>query len=361
MSASQSRTAQVLHWARSNLFPTPTASVATVLASSVGLWLVGTALRWLVVDAYWAGSEPGACPDKSAVCWPFIRARYAQFLYGFYPLAERWRIDASVIGIILLVLLFPALSRRIPLHRLVGIVLAALVLVLALCRGGWAGLEPVPTSSWGGAFLSTIAVVTVFAVAFPLGVLLALGRNSRLALVRTFCTLWIEFWRGVPALVVLFMATIMFPLFAPEGVNVDKLVRALAAMAVLMSSYLAEAVRGGLASVPIGQIEAATALGLGYWRRTILVVLPQALAAAVPQITSNLIGLTKETTVLLVIGIPDLLGMVNAAAADPAWLSDGVVATGYIFAAATFWIVCFGLSRLGARLEARLRAGQGVS
>jgi general L-amino acid transport system permease protein len=353
--------AGLAHWARANLFPSPTAAVATILASLAGLWLAGAALQWLVLDAYWAGSEPAACPDKGAVCWPFIRARYTQFLYGFYPLEQRWRIDASVVGLVVLVPALRALSRRVSLDRLVALILLALLLVLAVCRGGWAGLEPVPTARWGGAFLSTIAVATVFALAFPLGVLLALGRNSRLPLLRTSCALWIEFWRGVPALVVLFMATIMFPLFMPEGVNIDKLVRALAAMTVLMSSYLAEAIRGGLASVPAGQVEAATALGIGYWRRTVLVVLPQALAAAVPQITSNLIGLTKETTVLLVIGIPDLLGMVNAAAADPAWLSDGVVATGYVFAAIVFWIACFGLSRLGARLETRLRAGQGTS
>jgi general L-amino acid transport system permease protein len=361
MSASSASASPVLRWARDNLFPTPTASIATILAFFAGLWVVGSVVQWLIVDAYWAGSEPGACPDKSAICWPFVRARYSQFLYGFYPPAERWRIDVSFIGVVVLALSSRMLVRRISLDKLVAVVLLALLAVLAVCRGGWGGLELVPTASWGGAFLSTIAVVTVFAAAFPLGILLALGRNSRLTLLRTFCALWIEFWRGVPALVVLFMATIMFPLFAPAGLNIDKLVRALVAMTVLMSSYLAEAVRGGLASVPTGQIEAATALGLGYWRRMVLVVLPQALAAAVPQITSNLIGLTKETTVLLVIGIPDLLGMVNAAAADPAWLSDGVVATGYLFAAFVFWIACFALSRLGARLEKRLRAGQGAT
>ncbi len=168
-------------------------------------------------------------------------------------------------------------------------------------------------------------------------------------------SLWVEFWRGVPALVVLFIATIMFPLFVPEDFKIDKLVRALLAMAILMSCYLAEAVRGGLASVPLGQVEAASALGLGYWQRNFLVVMPQALSAALPQIASNLIGLTKETTVLLIIGIPDLLAMVNAAAADPAWLSEGVLMTGYVFTAAVFWVCCFALSIYARHLERRLR------
>jgi general L-amino acid transport system permease protein len=353
-----SRASTAIEWARRNLFPSPGAAVASIVAGLTGVLLLASALQWLVVDAYWAGSEPAACPDKSAICWPFVRARWEQFAYGFYPLEQRWRIDASLVVLALLLLALRALRGRVSIGQRLLVAGLGVAALLSVCRGGWAGLPLVPLATWGGAFLSVVAVAAVFAAALPLGVLLALGRASSLPALRAFCSLWIEFWRGVPALVVLFMATIMFPLFAPAGMEIDKLVRALIAMTILMSSYLAEALRGGLASVPVGQIEAAKALGLGYWRRTVLVVLPQALAAALPQITSNLIGLTKETTVLLVIGIPDLLGMVNAAASDPAWLSDGVVTTGFVFATAVFWLACFGLSRLSAKFEARLRVGQ---
>lgn len=341
-------------WLRENLFASPATSVASALAFAVALWLFAGALQWLILDAYWAGSTPQACPDKGAACWPFIRARLDQFLYGFYPVAERWRIDAGLAlgaGFVALVVWRPF---RIPVWCALLAGYASLALALALFRGGWAGLVSVSTAQWGGAFLTLVTVATVFALALPAGVLLALGRASPLPLVRALCSFWIEFWRGVPALVVLFIATIMFPLFMPAGFGMDKLLRAQLAMAILMSCYLAEAVRGGLASVPAGQLEACHALGLGYWRRNFLVVLPQALAASLPQIASNLIGLSKETTLLLVIGIPDLLGMVNASASDPAWLGEGVLMTGYAFTAAIFWTFCFGLSLCSRRIERRL-------
>lgn len=344
-------------WARANLFSSPAASAASLIALALGTWIAAQSLQWLVWEAYWSGSEPQNCPDKSAACWPFVRARIAEFFYGFYPIEQRWRIDTGLAAGVVLAVVGKLLPRRRRLPVLAPAAPLCLLLALALFHGGWGGLERVPTALWGGAFLTVVCVATVFALALPCGVLLALGRTSRLPAVRALCALWIEFWRAVPALVVLFIATIMFPLFMPANVDVDKLVRALAAMAILMSCYLAEALRGGLYSVPNGQVEAAQALGFGYWQRTWLIVLPQAFTAALPQIASNLIGLLKETTVLLVIGIPDLLGMINAAASDPAWLGEGVIITGYIFAAAVFWVSCFGLSLYARSLERRLSAG----
>lgn len=344
---------------RALAFASAGSTIASVVALALGAALIFALAQWLVLDAYWAGSGPEACPDKRAACWPFIRSRLDQFFYGFYPAGERWRIDVGL-ALILLPVLLPALRiRGIRLLHLALLTVVGLVAAMALFRGGWGGLVRVPTDRWGGAFLTIITVVSVFVVALPSAILLALGRRSSLPLVRSLCATWVEFWRGVPALVVLFVAIIMFPLFMPPGIASDKLLRALIAMAILMSCYLAEAVRGALASVPQGQVDAAYALGLGYWRTTYLVVLPQALPTALPQITSNLIGLFKETTVLLVIGVPDLLGMVQAAAADPAWLSEGVLMTGYFFAAAVFWICCFGLSRYSRQLERRLTAHRG--
>lgn len=344
---------------RSQLFSSPGSAIASVVALALGVGLTVVLLQWLVLDAYWVGSDPSACPDKRAACWPFILTRLDQFFYGFYPRDARWRIDLGLALIFLPVVLSMMRIRRIRGPWLISLGVAALAVALLLFRGGWAGMPRVPTDRWGGAFLTIVTVATVFMAALPAGIALALGRRSSLPLVRTLCATWIEFWRGVPALVVLFVAIIMFPLFMPAGVASDKLLRALIAMAILMSCYLAEAVRGALASVPQGQLEAAHALGLGYWRTTFMVVLPQALPAALPQITSNLIGLFKETTVLLIIGVPDLLAMVQAAASDPAWLSEGVLMTGYLFAAAVFWICCFGLSRYSRHLERRLTAHRG--
>lgn len=344
---------------RTQAFSSIGATIASVVALALGAASIVGLAEWLVLDAYWLGSGPEACPDRRAACWPFISARLDQFFYGFYPTGERWRIDLGLALILLPVLLSALRIKGIRVLHLALLTVVGLVAAMALFRGGWGGLVRVPTDRWGGAFLTIITVTSVFVVALPAAILLALGRRSSLPLVRALCATWVEFWRGVPALVVLFVAIIMFPLFMPPGIASDKLVRALIAMAILMSCYLAEAVRGALASVPQGQIEAAHALGLGYWRSTFLVVLPQALPTALPQIASNLIGLLKETTVLVIIGVPDLLGMVQAAAADPTWLSEGVLLTGYFFAAAVFWICCFGLSRYCRQLERRLTAHRG--
>ncbi len=344
-------------WLRRELLSSP----LNVLLTLVSLYLVwrlgGAAWQWLVIDAQWQGSGPEACPDRSAACWPFIRARFGQFMYGFYPAAERWRVNLGVLlGVALaLPLLWPRLRRRARAALLVAFGWPAIG--LGLFRGGWLGLPVVETSQWGGFFLTLVAAGFVLATALPLAVLLALGRQSGLPLLRSVCAFWIEFWRSVPALVLLFVAIVMFPLFMPPGIEIDKLLRALLALTILMSAYLAEAVRGALQSIPRGQYEAADALGMSYWQRTRLVILPQALPVALPQITSNFIGLFKETTVLLVIGLFDLLGMVQTAASDPQWLSTGVTATGYLFAAAFFWVFCFAFSRYTAWLERQ--AGQG--
>jgi general L-amino acid transport system permease protein len=341
-------------WLRRNLFSSLTSTLLSVLLLSAALWVAVVLAQWLVVDAYWAGMGPAACPDKGAFCWPFVRERYDQFLYGFYPVEHRWRIDVGLAAAAALILSFAFGPRSYRRFGFPSLALVYVVAAAALFLGGWGGLEYVPTHRWGGAFLTLVTVAFVFALALPAGVLLALGRTSMLPLVRSLCALWIEFWRGVPALVVLFVATIMFPLFVPENINVDRLLRALIAMTILMSSYLAEAVRGALSAVPQDQHEAAQVLGLGYWRRMFLVVMPQALSTALPQIASNLLGLLKETTVLLVIGVPDILGMVQAAASDPAWLSEGALMTGYLFTAVVFWVCCFGLSQYSRRLERQL-------
>jgi len=308
-------------------------------------------INWLVIDAQWSGATPADCPDKSAACWPFIRVHMNQFLYGLYPQSEQWRVNLGVgIGVLASAPLFvPKFHHRAWLIPLLIAFYAAIGLGLFL--GGHFGLVYVETSKWGGFFLTLVTAVFVLSTSLPVAVLLALGRESRLPIVRIAATTWIEFWRSVPALVVLFVAIIMFPLFMPKEVEIDKLLRALMALTILMSAYMAESIRGALQAIPRAQYEAASALGLGYWRRTFLIILPQAIPTALPQITGNFIGLFKETTILLIVGLFDLLGMVQNAASDAEWLSSGVSATGYLFAALFFWACCFGLSRFSARLE----------
>ena len=340
-----------LKWARINLFSSP---VNTLLTCACGylIIMVGIPLvNWLVIEAYWFGTTPADCPDKTAACWPFIRVRFDQFMYGLYPEAERWRINMGMSLIFLSAL--PLFIPRFPGKRwLIPVLIIAWPLIgVGLFLGGHFGLAYVETGKWGGFFLTLITALFVLSTSLPIAVLLALGRRSSMPLVRVCCATWIELWRSVPALVVLFVAIIMFPLFMPEQVEINKLLRALGALTVLMSCYMAEAIRGALQSIPKGQYEAAEALGLGYWQRTFMVVLPQAIPVALPQITSNFIGLFKETTVLLIIGLFDLLGMVQNAASDPTWLSPGVSATGYLFVALFFWLFCFSLSRYSARLE----------
>ena len=341
-------------WLRRNLFSSWWNGAVSMLLLGLLAVLVANLFQWLILDAQWAGNEPSACANTSALCWPFVRARWEQFLYGLYPSEETWRIR---LGLGIGALLGVALAiRRMPARRWIAafLLLAYPPLAWVLFSGGAAGLVPVETSLWGGFFLTLVVTGSVFWVSLVGGVLLALGRHSRMALVRQACTVWIEFWRAVPVLVLLFVVIIMLPLFLPANIEIDKLGRAMIAFAILMSTYLAEAVRGGLQSLSVGQYEAARALGLNWRQSRLHVVLPQALAVALPQITSNFIGLFKETTVLLVIGLFDLLGEVQRAASDPQWLGTGTTAAGYIFVAAFFWTACFCLSRASSRLERRM-------
>ena len=344
---------ELIPWLRKNLFASHLNTVLTLLSLALLYWVGRPLVDWLFVDAYWLGTTPDACADKSAACWPFIWARFDQFMYGLYPIDQRWRLNAGIVlGVLLVVPLF--LPRFRHNASWLGVIAVAFPLIgKLLFLGGVFGLPYVETSKWGGFFLTIVAAVFVLSTSLPIGIALALGRRSSWPLIRIVCATWIELWRSVPALVLLFVAIVMFPLFMPPGGEVDKLLRALIALTVLMSTYLAEAIRGALQSIPKGQYEGAKALGLGYWQRMFLVILPQALPIALPQITSNFIGLFKETTVLMIIGLFDLLGMVQTAASDPAWLSLGTTATGYCFAGLFFWMFCFGFSRYTAYLERR--------
>lgn len=495
-------TAGLVGWLRQNLF---SSIWNTLLTFGVGLFLgliAWTILDWAVLRAVWTGADREACAIEGAgACWPFAWAKFPQWMFGFYPVEERWRpalvfvIGAlalvpmlmpsapaktwnalfllviypvaglillsggnfnftvgtylSVLGVVLLAgVLLPVASRGLeggvksnragvlaalvavapallwlvaeavaalaglisltgielpgfaasaftafrdavnghwltPYVLALAVVLAAGFTVLSLraegprARGalaGWVtagvavlavfllldidfGLVPVETANWGGLLVTLVVSVVGIAASLPLGILLALGRRSSMPVVRLLSVIFIEVWRGVPLITVLFMSSVMLPLFLPEGVTFDKLLRALIGITLFSSAYMAEVVRGGLQAIGKGQYEGAMALGLSYWQMMWKIVLPQALKISIPNIVSNFIGLFKDTTLVLIVGIFDLLGMINAGTQDAKWASEQTGNTGYFVAAIIFWAFCFGMSRYAMFTETRLNAG----
>jgi len=346
-----------LGWLRRNLFSSPFNVALTVLALYLLLTLIPPLLRWALLDATWSGDNREACAANRGACWIFIRVHLDQFLYGFYPEAQRWRINTVVL--LLLLGAAPLFIRTVPAKlkpRLgLGLLLVYPIIAIVLLKGGVFGLVAVDTSSWGGLLLTLVIAGVGMTAALPLGVLLALGRRSDMPAIQTLCVTFIEFWRGVPLITVLFMSSVMLPLFLPAGMNFDKLLRALIGVSLFQAAYMAEVVRGGLQAIPKGQFEAAAALGLGYWKSMLLIVLPQALKLVIPGIVNTFIALFKDTSLVLIIGLFDLMNIVHNATTNPEWL--GFSTEGYVFAAAVYWLFCFGISRYSQNLEKRLHTG----
>ncbi|MDQ5909811.1 MAG: ral L-amino acid transport system permease protein [Pseudomonadota bacterium] len=346
-----------LGWMRRNLFSSPSNIALTALAAYL-LWIaLPPLLNWTVFKATWSGDTREACQANSGACWVFIRVHFDQFLYGFYPEAQRWRVNLAVLLLILgaaplfTQIITNAAKVKLGLSLLVGYPIIAFILF----KGGLFGLPDIETSRWGGLFLTLVIAGVGMTAALPLGVLLALGRRSKMPAIQTLCITFIEFWRGIPLITVLFMSSVMLPLFLPEGMNFDKLLRALIGVTLFQSAYMAEVVRGGLQAIPKGQIEAAAALGLGYWKAMALIVLPQALKLVIPGIVNTFIALFKDTSLVLIIGLFDLMNIVHNATTNPEWL--GFSTEGYVFAAAVYWLFCFSMSRYSQSLEKRLHTG----
>jgi general L-amino acid transport system permease protein len=327
----------------------------TILVALLIWQTVPPFVEWAVLDAAWRGSASGDCANAEAACWVFIHARLGSIVYGTYPQAERWRVDlAALLAPLVVALLLAQWVRRAPISGLALIVLYPVVAGLLLC-GGVFGLKPVATAEWGGLMLTLVIAASTITAAIPLGLVLALGRRSTLPLIRWLAIAFIEIVRGVPLVAVLFMAVVMLPLFMPAGVEIDKLLRALVAFALFNAAIMAEVFRGGFQAVPASQHEAAQSLGLGAGRTLMLVVLPQVVKVAIPGIVNTCISITKETTVVLIVGLVDVLAAIQAGISDPAWLTgEHIRATGYLFVALVFWSLCFGMSRLSRRLERRL-------
>ena len=357
--------AGALGWLRTNLFSSPANIVLTLVCVLFIVWAVPPLLRFFLIDAVWSGTDPDACLASPAqpqpgACWAFVRVWYSYFVYGFYPIGQRWRVDLFFLALAFGVVWLLRLSApRRDIGALYFFVVLPVLSFVLLHGAPWIGLRVVPTALWGG-ILVTVVVATIGMVAsLPLGILLALARRSEMPVVRLFAVIFIEFVRGVPLITVLFMASVMLPLFVPEHLAPDKLVRALIGVALFASAYMAEVVRGGLAAVPRGQYEAARALGLSYWRMTGLVILPQALRVTLPNIVNTFIGLFKDTTLVFIVGIFDFLRTIEAARADPKWAAPTTTVTGYVFAALFYFVCCYGMSRYAQNVEARLtRSGR---
>ena len=463
-----------------NLFSSVTNTILTFLGIVLIVLIVPPIVEWAFINAVWTGDGREACIVPGAgACWAFVEAKFGQFIYGRYPIDQRWRVDVTaillIVGIVLmavpqipykresaiyLFVVFPVValilltgghfdisgwvlptlvltgclatamvatvmareaspliagtvapaavgvallvfvggffvgsptvaigsmkvavdaiafavcglvalvagivaifgSRGFPGGRAIlatWIVLAALALLVVLFSLDF-GLLYVETPLWGGLLVTLVVALTGMGASMPLGIALALGRRSELPVVRFVSIGFIEFVRGVPLITVLFMASVMLPLFLPPGVNFDKLLRALIGVALFEAAYMAEVVRGGLQAIPAGQFEAAKAVGLNYWQSMRLVVLPQALKIVIPGIVNSFISLFKDTSLVLIIGIFDLLGIVQSNFTDANWASPATPATGYVFAAVVFWMFCFGMSRYSIYTERRLDTG----
>ncbi|HJY78163.1 MAG TPA: amino acid ABC transporter permease [Burkholderiales bacterium] len=336
-----------MKWIRENLFSSPLTGAVT-LVLLVFLWkVVPPFVDWAFIDAVWR-PDPRACHDASGACWGFIAEKHRFILFGTYPFEQHWRPAASTI---LLIALWGFSFVKIFWRWWLALVwLAGLTVIGVLMWGGLFGLPYVENGRWGGLILTLLLATFGIAFAFPLSIVLALGRRSQMPVIRALCVGYIELIRGVPLISVLFMASVMLPLFLPSGATMDKLLRAQLALILFAAAYFAEVVRGGLQAIPKAQYEMADALGLTYWQKTSYVVLPQALRIAVPPLVNTCIGFFKDTSLVLIIGLFDLLTTIKVSLTDPRWAGFGVEA--YLFAAAVYFVFCFAMSLYSRRLEA---------
>ena len=352
------RTTGIVGWIRANLLSSPL-NVALTLLSIWFLWsILPPSIHWLFTGAIWTAVDRKECwalmdAPRDAACWAFIRGSFELFVYGWYPEPERWRVNLTFI--LFIAAIVGGLRENIPGKKYWLIFAAAYPFIAAWLLLGGFGLEPVGTNKLGGILLTLVVAVTGIAFSLPLGIALALGRRSNLPALRGVCVIFIEFIRGVPLITLLFVASTMLTYFLPPGSTFDLLMRVLIMVTLFASAYIAEVVRGGLQGLSSGQYEAADALGLSYWKAHRLVILPQALKISIPGIVNTFIGSYKDSTLVLIIGMMDILGLGRARLNDPEWL--GLAPELYIFISLFFFISCFAMSRYSLSLERKLETG----
>ena len=352
------RTTGGVAWMQQNLFSSPLNVVLTLIGVYVLYSILPPMVEWALLESVWTAESRTECWDRMAVpeeaaCWAFIKARLGIFIYGFYPEPERWRVNLSFVLLIFAIL--PVLYDQLPWRRHWFWYVAAFPFLAGWLLVGGFGLTPVESDQFGGFMLTLIIGVTGIAFSLPIGIALALGRNSDLPALRILCVLFIEFIRGVPLIALLFVASTMLNYFLPPGTTFDLLMRVLIMVTLFSAAYIAEVVRGGLQGIPQGQAEAADSLGLSYWKAQRLIILPQALKISIPGIVNTFIGLYKDTTLVLIIGMLDPLGIGRASLADAEWA--GLAREVYLFIAVFFFLCCFGMSRYSLYLERKLHTG----
>lgn len=346
----------VFGWVRKNLFSTWYNGLLTILLGYALFRTLVPLMDWAFLNADFLGTSEADC-TRSGACWVFVSQRLNFFIYGFYPDSETWRVN--IVFAIIAICFVPQMIPRFPARKIL-LALGFTVLPVAgflLIYGGIFDLPVVATNKWGGLMLTLVLAYSGMVASLPIGILLALGRRSNMPAIRGLSVAFIELWRGVPLITVFFMASVMIPLFLPQDVTFDKLLRVFIGMSCFWGAYMAEIVRGGLQAISPGQYEAADALGLGYWKKMILIILPQALKTVIPGIVNTLIALFKDTTLVLIIGLFDILGTIQSTISDPAW--GDVTTEAYLFVAAIFFVFTFGLSLYSRNLERKLRAGSG--
>lgn len=342
----------VIGWIRANLFDGWLNSLLTLFVLFI-LWeSVPPFVQWAFIDSNWISTSE-QCRESGGACWSIISANIRFITFGFFPYDWQWR---PLVAMILLVgLLFYSQDRKRWNKSLVWLWLIGLFIMGLLMKGGLFGLPSVESSQWGGLPLTLLLSVFGLTAAYPLGVVLALGRQSKLPVVKTLCVIYIEMIRGVPLISLLFMSSVVFPLFLPEGMTVDKILRAQVAIILFTAAYVAEVVRGGLQGVSSGQYEAAESLGLNYYQTMRLVILPQALKIVIPPTVSVLISAFKDTSLVVIIALYDILKTTQSVLSDPKW--RGYSTEAYIFLAIIYFVCCFFMSNYSRRLERELDTG----
>ena len=308
-------------------------------------------LNWLILDADFIGSAKEDCTSDGA-CWVFVKVWFKRFMYGMYPNPEQWRINTAFLILFALVGAAFFVPPKYKKYIILFMLFIYPIIGIKLISGGIFGLKWIETGAWGGLSLTLIVSAFALILCFPIGMFLALGRRSELPVIKYSSIGFIEIWRGVPLITVLFMSAVMFPMFLPDGTYMDKLMRVIIAITLFEAAYMAEVIRGGLQALPKGQYDAAKSLGMGYWKMHLFVILPQALKLVIPGIANTFLALVKDTPLIFVVGLLELAGMIGLAKTNPKWL--GMAIEGYVFAGLVFWVICYAMSRYSQRLEKKL-------
>lgn len=341
-------------WVRANLFNSVFNSIMTLLAGWAIFVTVPKFIRWAFLDCVWYTKDPTVCHEAAGACWAVIAEKHRVMLFGTFPFEEHWRAVLAIAIIIGLAII--SAFQRFWSYKLFGAWLVGIILVLILMLGGIFGLKPTGTHEWGGLPLTLMLFVGTIVGGLPMAVMLALGRRSNLPAIKAICIGVIEITRGLPLLTILFMAAIMFPLFVPEGITIDKVLRAQIAMMIFFAAYGAEIVRGGLQAIPIGQYEAADAIGLTYWQKTRRIILPQAIRIVIPAMMNDIIRAFKNTTFISIIGLFDILGATATSLEDPLWVRYPLEA--YIFIFMLYFCFCYTMSKYSQWMEKHLNTGR---